>query len=63
MMEIFSGSGQNPTRHEISLLFACWLTQPHAGTGGEFFAVNDLPANTLTHHRVLVAEILKCLGQ
>ncbi len=57
-----SGPGQNPTRHEISLLHTCWLKESYIGQGGEFFAVDQLPDNTLPHHRVLVNEIAKRLG-
>lgn len=58
-----TGSGQNPTRHEISLLHVCWLKKPYQGKGGEFYPVDQLPKNTLPHHRVLIAEMMKRLSR
>lgn len=58
-----NGSGQNPTRHEISLLHVCWLTDPYQGKGGEFFPIDQLPKNTLPHHRILLNEIMVRLGK
>ena len=52
-----NGPGQNPTRHEISLLHACWLYGTYKG-GGSFFDSNNLPKETLTHHKmVIIPEI------
>ena len=58
-----TGIGQNPTRHEVSLLYACWLTKPYQGKGGKFYPMNQLPDDTLPHHRVLIAEIVARLNR
>ena len=55
--------GQDPNRHQISLLHACWLTEPWGSKQGEFFSVDELPENTLSHHRVLIKEIVRRLNR
>ena len=64
-MEIPKGNdhGQNPTRHEISLIYACWLNGPYKGKDGEFYPLDDLPENTLSHHRVLISEVQRWLSK
>ncbi len=52
-----SGPGQDPARHQISLLHACWLVGPYTGSG-VFFSLDDLPSDLLPHHRVLIHEIV-----
>ncbi len=51
-----NGLGQNPTRHEISLLYFCRLTGFYQGKG-QFYRVENLPENTLPHHRILIEKI------
>lgn len=53
-----SGVGQNPTRHEISLVHVCWLQGSYEGVG-KFFSLDSLPESTLTHHRVLIQEMME----
>lgn len=57
-----TGEGENPTRHEISLLHACYLVGEYAGPG-KFYDPKNLPANTLTHHKAIIAEILRRLAR
>ena len=52
--------GQNRSRHEISLLHTCWPIGPYSGEG-EFFPTDQLPENTLSHHKVLIEEMVKRL--
>ncbi len=56
-----NGAGQDPNRHQISLLHVCWLKGPYSGPG-KFFSVNRLPKDTLPHHRRLVSEIVARLS-
>lgn len=51
--------GENPTRHEISILYLARLGRSYAGNGGIFSPMDDLPENTLPHHRVLVEKFQK----
>lgn len=51
-----SGSGQNPTRHEISLIYVARLTGPYNGSG-RFYPLDQLPENTLSHHRILIGKV------
>ena len=53
-----NGYGQNPTRHEISLIHACELIGPYEGEG-KFFPIDQLPDNMVPHHIILVPEIAK----
>lgn len=55
------GPGQNPARHETSLLFLCRIRGRYRGKGGVFSPLNRLPENTLSHHRVLAAKFRKHL--
>lgn len=58
-----NGFGQNPSRHEISLLHLCWSIGTYQGKGGEFFPLDQLPDSTLSHHRVLIREAVRRLKQ
>ncbi|MFA6534286.1 MAG: NUDIX domain-containing protein [Patescibacteria group bacterium] len=55
-VEILRGNNptENPTRHEISLLFLTHLRGTYQGKGGVFSPLYGLPENTLTHHRLLI---------
>ncbi|MGC9603058.1 MAG: NUDIX hydrolase [Minisyncoccia bacterium] len=55
--------GDNPTRHEISLLHSCVLEGPYNGKSGEFFFPDKLPFTTLDHHHTLIKEIMKRSGR
>lgn len=55
-----TGPGENPTRHEISLVFLCRLVGEYKGSG-KFYPLDQLPENTLSHHRVLVSNVIECL--
>ncbi len=57
-----NGPGQDPNRHQISLLHVCWLTGAYEGAG-RFFPVDQLPEDTLEHHRLLVREMMSRLRQ
>lgn len=52
-----SGHGENPTRHEISLIFLARLHGEYQGKGGEFFPIHKLPKNTLPHHVTLIQQV------
>lgn len=49
-----------PTRPAIALLHAARSVEPYEEPG-TFFSPDELPENTLLHHRELIAEILKRL--
>jgi len=51
-----AGPGQNPTRHEISVLFLAYLDGEYKGRDGVFSPMDKLPENILPHHRVLVEK-------
>ena len=51
-----NGYGNNPTRHEISILFIAHLQGADGGSGGVVFTFDALPENTLPHHRVLAEK-------
>lgn len=57
-----SGSGQNPTRHEISLIYLCRLVGEYRGSG-KFYPLEKLPEDTLSHHRVLVGRVKRYLSR
>ncbi len=58
-----NGSGENPTRHEISLIHACRLTGEYMGSG-RFFPIGNLPANIgCLHHPALITEGVKRLSR
>ena len=61
-IEIEKGTavGQNPTRHEISLLHSCELLGEYLGEG-TFFSLDALPENTLSHHKVSIPEMIRRL--
>lgn len=63
--EISKGNayGQNPSRHEISLIFACRLKGHYKGSGGSLFYIDNLPDNTLSHHRILIEIVRKWLWE
>jgi len=52
---------QNPFRHEISLLHACYVDGKRVS--GEFFSPGELPDNTLPHHKMLIPLIGKRMWQ
>lgn len=56
-----NGRGENPTRHEISLLFITHLSSTYHGGGGVFSPFDALPDNILPHHRVLVEKFRQYL--
>ena len=56
-----NGPGENPTRHEISLLWLARLRGPYKGKSGIFSPFDDLPANILPHHRVLAGKFRRYL--
>ncbi len=51
------GQDLAPTRPALSLLFATRLLGPHVGKGAFYDPVN-LPDQTMTHHRVLISNIM-----
>ena len=59
-MEIQKGTelGQDLYRHYIALLYSSKLEGPYLG-GGEFFQVNQIPKNTLSHEKSIVEEVVK----
>ena len=57
-----NGLGQNPTRHEISLLHACFVQNLSLSGKDRLFSIDQLPENTLTHHKeVIIPEIVRRL--
>lgn len=56
-----SGPGQNPSRHEVSMIFACWLLDKYSSHGGRLFPIDRLPTDTLIHHRTLVNKVINWL--
>lgn len=48
----------HPTRHAVGLLHVCLLEGEYAGKG-QFFDPENLPKDTLTHHKTIVAKMLK----
>lgn len=61
-VEILKGNapGQNPTRHEISLIHVARLIGSYKGSG-QFYPLDQLPENTLSHHRILVNQVRQWL--
>lgn len=55
-----SGAGENPTRHEISLLWMARIEGEYRGNG-DFFSLDHLPQNTLSHHHVLIGKFKRFL--
>ena len=50
-----NGFGENPTRHEVSLL---WLARIKEYSGpGTFSPLNQLPNNTLPHHKLIALKV------
>ena len=51
-----NGPGENPTRHEISLL---WLARVKNNNGieGVFSPLDRLPENMLSHHRLIAEKV------
>ena len=62
-VEIMRGNdpGQNPTRHEVSLIHVAWLTSPYKGNG-RFYPLDQLPENTLSHHQVIIDRVRRWLA-
>lgn len=52
---------QNPTRHEISLLWLARLHGEYRGKSGVFSSLNNLPGDTLPHHQVLAEKFRRFL--
>ncbi|MAF25468.1 hypothetical protein CL634_07850 [bacterium] len=53
--------GQNQSRHEIALLHLCLLQGEYKGVGGVFSRLDELPEDTLPHHRVLISRVKEYL--
>ena len=56
-----TGEGENPYRHEISLIHSCHLREPWKDS--EFFDPANLPDNTLSHHKLLIGEAMARLSR
>lgn len=52
-----AGYGENPTRHEISLIFLARLKNAYHGNVGVFSPLDELPDNIIPHHRILLDEV------
>ncbi|MEK7629867.1 MAG: hypothetical protein AAB432_00590 [Patescibacteria group bacterium] len=55
-----NGFGENPTRHEISLVHVSRLMGPYTGSG-KFYLLDRLPEDTLPHHQKLVSKVIEYL--
>ena len=64
MTEISKGTkpGDNPTRHEVSLLYLAHIKAGSYKGDGTFFPIDDLPENTLSHHVVLIDKFKNYLN-
>ncbi|MEK7083884.1 MAG: NUDIX domain-containing protein [Patescibacteria group bacterium] len=63
--EIPKGTGprQDPNRHQISLVYVCWLLKPYRSRQSQFFPLLSLPEKTLPHHRVLAEKVITHLSK
>lgn len=62
-IEVLMGDreGQDPGRHQISLIFIARLDESALVKSGVFFHLDALPSDILTHHRMILEKVKEYL--